>query len=311
MTQIVAHHCRIPLAAPLEFRNQTIRERDVLLLTRGDGSWAEAAPLPGFSRESVDDVLNALNQRSFDTCPSLQFAIDCLAENDWPEADVPVNALLTGPSSQFLERAKSLANSKCRAVKLKVGSASIAEDLERVKLLRKALRSDQAIRLDANRAWDWESAVEFGKAVSSLGQYAIEYIEEPLAEPQRLEEFFAETKCNFALDESLLQDVKLDDFSSAAALVVKPTLVGSVSKIETLVKTGKPLVFSGCFESGVGTLPIARLAARFSPNIPHGLDTYSRIARDVLIEPLRISDWTLKIEGPPRVDVQRIAELST
>lgn len=176
-------------------------------------------------------------------------------------------------------------------------------------MLRKILRTDQTLRLDANRAWDWETAITFAKAISNLGADAVAYVEEPLREPERLEAFAAETQCMFALDETLLDDVPLTDYPSAAAFVVKPTLIGSIDRIEAMSQLGKPLVFSGCYESGVGTLQIARLAAKFSPDVPAGLDTWSRLADDVLGKPLDIRDWMLRIDGLPTVDAARLARM--
>ncbi|MBA2533696.1 MAG: hypothetical protein H0V21_01645, partial [Rubrobacter sp.] len=49
----------IPLAQTLVLKNTTLRHRDGLLLklSGSDGSegWGETAPLPGFSRESLDE----------------------------------------------------------------------------------------------------------------------------------------------------------------------------------------------------------------------------------------------------------------
>lgn len=316
------HRCRLPLTSPLTLRTAentvTFDRRETVLIVDEHGHWAEAAPLSGFSRESADEVVAAIKNPAADDvyCPSLQFATNCLRairheSPRWPAAaQIAINALLTGSAADFTPTAHRLADSKCRSVKLKVGGLPLDEDIDRVRQLRNTLRADQTIRLDANRGWDFATAVTFGQSMLSLGCDAIEYLEEPINEPSRLEEFHSQTRLPYALDETLLEDVAIEDFPSVAALIIKPTLIGSLKRIESLAQIGKPLVFSGCFESGVGTLHIARLAAMFSPSIPHGLDTYSRIANDVLAARLEMDDWTLNMTGPPRVDIKTVAEFS-
>lgn len=303
-----------------------------MILESENGQWAEAAPLVGFSRDNIAEVLSDVHNRRLAStnCRSLQFARDCLVQDEWPTVDLPINALLDGPTESVMQRTRSLAKSDCRCVKLKVGRTAIQDDIERVAIVRSMLRDDQSIRLDANRAWEWEAAVEFGSAVADMG---VEYIEEPLVgspdHASQLKRFVQATGCPYALDESLVEltdvgstDVTIDAagedtrdeallaYESAAALVIKPTLMGAHEEIRRLAAFGKPLVFSGCFESGIGTVQIARIAARYSPDIPAGLDTHSRIADDLIAGPLIGSSWTLRLAGSPEICESKIQELS-
>ena len=54
----------------------------------------------------------------------------------------------------------------------------VAEDVDLTRLVRAAIGDDVGLRLDANRSWSLEQAVEFGRAV---GDTNIEYLEEPCA----------------------------------------------------------------------------------------------------------------------------------
>ncbi len=325
------YHCRLPLDPPFYSRGVPVHFRDTVVIQGENGEWAEAAPLPGFSRDRITDVAaDAHNRRLAVTkCRSLQFARDCLPDDEWPTVDLPINALLDGPTESVTQKARAIAESSCRCVKLKVGRTDIREDIERVAAVRAILRDDQSIRLDANRAWEWDAAVEFGSAVAELD---VEYIEEPLAVSPvhaiQLERFVQVTGCPYALDESLVEltvmdeanstgaaykasrDEALQAFESAAAFVVKPTLLGAIDEIRRLAAMGKPLVFSGCFESGIGTAQIARIAARFSPDIPAGLDTHSRIADDLIEERLIDASWSLRLEGRPKICVAKLQELT-
>jgi D-galactarolactone cycloisomerase len=64
-----------------------------------------------------------------------------------------------------------------KAVKLKVGGATMAEEVERVKATRAAIGPDIAFKLDLNAAYDLPACIEFAKAVEP---YNIFWLEEPL-----------------------------------------------------------------------------------------------------------------------------------
>ena len=328
MDDIVPYRCRLPLTAPLLLRvgqSQEVQShREVVLLQNKvhPDRWAEASPLPGFSRESIDAVLAAVRGRQSEVSmlPSLQFALDCLALDEWPNGRIPINAMVTGCQEEIEKAGKMLANSECRTVKLKVGrAASVEEDVQRFNTLCSALKNSQTIRLDANRAWDLETATRFACKVDSE---RVEYIEEPVANLGDLETFLNATGCNYALDETVAEllegkpssrrfgfgDLR-SMFPNVAALVVKPTLIGGVSKLDSLAQVGVPLVFSGSFESGIGTMHVARLAYKYSATVPAGLDTYSRLGQDVC-QKLDMSNWSLDV-GSPAVDVEQVRRLQS
>jgi D-arabinonate dehydratase len=62
-------------------------------------------------------------------------------------------------------------------VKMKVGRASLGEDVERVRAVREAVRPDFIIACDANQAWMPRQAIEFCRAVAPLN---IRWMEEPV-----------------------------------------------------------------------------------------------------------------------------------
>jgi len=111
-------------------------------------------------------------------------------------------------------------------VKIKVGrTANPLDDAAAVKAVYDVFSGNVKIRLDANRAWSLEQAVQFGQALNSkqnnsdannnsspsasvvvsLVAQAIEYIEEPLQNPTmgNLSEFYSKTRIHTALDESV------------------------------------------------------------------------------------------------------------
>ena len=137
----------------------------------------------------------------------------------------------------------------------------------------------------------------------------LEYIEEPLKDSNRLEELFAKTQVKYALDETLVSSESLHSWPNAAALICKPSLLGGRKKIEQLADTGKPIVFSAAFESGVGVARIAQLATQYSPTIPAGLDTLDWLQDSLLIEAVIKQDGLMTFPNPLQVAETELEEI--
>ncbi len=349
---------RLPLTAPLPLAGGVLHEREGLLLRIESGSgswgWGDAAPLPGFSRESIEDAVTEavswavrlpgagfdasgdsleswLGEAARTASPSVRFgletALSSLArrtghatagELECLDGAVPVNGLLAGSREQVLADARRLLDEGCRAVKLKVGSRPVEEDVELTKAVRSVIGDRASLRLDANRGWSLEQAVAFGR---ESGGAKIEYMEEPLREPAQLRELFDATGIPVALDESLLE-LRPDDLEGrheVGAVVLKPTLLGGLARAREWVAKASALdirpVVSGCFESGVGLLALARLArASTEDAVPAGLDTYRWLAADVVRPriPYRSGaiQWNQAMARGHRIDTGRLSEVT-
>ena len=283
---------------------RTISHREGILLYK-DGQWAEASPLPGFSRETIGDVITELRAGTRHA-PSLRFALSSL-EEPHTATSIPINALVPGVDrDELIEHTMRLKEQGCRAVKLKL--PYFPQAVDRIHTVRNVLGPDVKIRCDANRRHHYGQTASIMQNIKSAN---VEYIEEPINEPLRFEELIvnAEHRAKYALDETLAEDLPLDLFPNAAAFVVKPTILGGLERVEELAASGKKLVFSAAYESGVGIAQIARLAVRFSPNVPAGLDTYSWLAKDVLGERLIIEDWQLKVPSELNVRCDLLEEI--
>jgi o-succinylbenzoate synthase len=207
---------------------------------------------------------------------------------DGAPARVPVNGLLLGEGPGLLRFAEALVASGYRALKLKVGRGAPAEEAALVRALRQVAGPDVALRLDANRAWDYDEARAFLRAVADCG---VEYIEEPLRDPTRLVRLSAETGVPVALDETLAETglEALERWRGVKAVVLKPTLLGGFEMAwwmaRRAINAGMTPVVSASFESGAGLVDLAHLAASFGqPGVAAGLDTYRWLAQDVLAE---------------------------
>ena len=344
---------RLPLAEPLTLAGRVIHERKGLLVRidsdSGASGWGDVAPLPGFSRESLAEAeteMAALGrllagaeidsrgrdpeawsepEPSGGVSPSVRFGLetalaslssqaDSAAGAELPcfDGDVPVSALLAGSPPQVLEHARRLRDAGCRAVKLKVGARPVPDDVALCRAVRAVLGDGIALRLDANRRWNLEQAVTFGRAIAAAG---IEYLEEPLGDPSRLEDFFDATGIAVALDESL-PELRPDDLErrpEIGALVVKPTLLGGIGSAREWIARAREMnirpVVSGCFESGVGILALAELAwSSTGDAVPAGLDTYRWLEADVVRPRIRVQAgairWSRALARSHRVEIR-------
>ncbi|QIN79931.1 o-succinylbenzoate synthase [Rubrobacter marinus] len=320
------------------------REGLLLRLDGAGGAvgWGEASPLPGFSREVLPEAARELHGLAesvvgrgvpearpgagldgapgfTDAAPSVRFGCELALWNLYaaargvalPEvvsprfrAVVPANGLLAGSPTEVLGGARRMRAEGYEAAKLKVGGRPVGEDVALVRTVREALGGDVSLRLDANRAWGTQEALEFARGIEGVG---IEYLEEPLEEPADLGSFARACGVPVALDESLvgMAPEALGAHRYAVAVVIKPSLIGGLSRALDLANRALDLgmrpVVSSAYESGVGTAALVALAAGIGDEgVPAGLDTYRRLAGDV-IEP--------RLPLPaPRIDVRETVE---
>ncbi len=312
---------RLPLTCPLVLRQASLVERTGFLLRLAEDGlegWGEAAPLSGFSRETEEAALDGLRKLR-DTedhsdahltmyPSSVRFAMECarldldaqkvgktMAEMLAPKcaSKLALNALVTTSGEQAVADASRRVGEGFTAVKLKVGRGHVEDDINTIRLVQNALPESVCLRLDGNRAWSFSDALRFARGIDPV---TIEYIEEPLNEPERLEELADETSMPIALDESLvgLKPEDLVDHAYAKTIVLKPSIGGGLSWAAGMVKQARALgietVVSNAFECGVGLRAHVALAAAWVP-APTGLSTYALFARDVFAK-------RLPLDGP-------------
>lgn len=138
---------------------------------------------------------------------------------------VPCNAtLVAGPPEQVAVEAERWAEDGFTTFKLKLGAESAKKsdmrtlsrtrdpDVEQVRAVREALGPEVRIRVDANEAWDLETAK---RTLAELEPLEIELAEQPVAGLEALAELAAATSIPLAADESV---TSLDEAEEAAAL---------------------------------------------------------------------------------------------
>ena len=287
--------------------------REGILLRQGN-RWGDAAPLPGWSRETLEEVKASL-KRSEDFVPaSLRSAREALV-GDWVSLrkEVPLNALLDGNADQILAGAVRAYGEGCRCLKIKTSRIDSAHLADLVGDITRETQGLCQLRLDPNRSWAFEETLRIAE---SLQEFPIEYFEEPLADAQRLPELISRSGSPIALDETLreISPADLAKFQGASALVLKPTLMGGFEHCRQFALEGERLgmasVVSAAYESGVGIQALGRFAASLPRIFAAGLDTYSRLQSDVLTSRLNLSGFVFRTDQPlPAIDESRLVLL--
>lgn len=326
------------LARPLRLKTTTLNRRVGFILRLGNDKigYGEIAPLPGLSRESLVEAREAAMAWAYfvtkcraraggepeqmaaelPAVPSVLFGADCATLGLANSAGLPffggvfskrrrrvsVNALVTGTSESVLEKAEAACAAGYPAVKVKIGGQSISRDVELVRALSDLLADRASLRLDVNRAWDFDAAIAFARGISGCN---LEYIEEPISNPDRLRELVDKTGLPVALDETLAENMHVKGFLNGKewikAIVLKPTLLGDTTSVEGIadeaLRRGIKPVISACFESGVGIIALANLAASLTEeDIPAGLDTYTWLAEDTLDRRFAVRNGALDLD---------------
>ncbi|NQV30763.1 MAG: o-succinylbenzoate synthase [Candidatus Marinimicrobia bacterium] len=318
------------------------REGLILVLTDTSGhvGFGEISPLIGFSRETmetaiykttglVDRMLNfgalAAHEHSEininwkkRTAPSVvhfgvETALLSLLANarnvslgvmlyGRSSTKIPINGLIRSSISEWVPEADSLVSQGYRTLKIKVGRINAVLEARGIKDIRASVGPDIKLRLDANRSWDLETAVNFGLSVKDL---EIEYIEEPTIHPAELPRFYDACAVPFAFDETLHRildpTLSFEAYTGLKALVLKPTLIGCSARFVALVNQAREQnimpVLSSSYESDVGLAALAHLAAAITgEQIAVGLDTRSALSAGTSKTPSLIQNGWMPVK---------------
>ena len=250
-----------------------IGDRAVTLL-RGPAGWGECSPLPGYPSDP---------QRCRQAAEEAATAGSPPAVRD----HVPVNALVDGPFSVPEVRTYP-------AVKVKVRDAA---GLALVAAVRDAVGPEVGVRVDANGAWDVDTAVTM---IARLARHDLEYVEQPVATLDDLARVRRRVAVPVAADECIrtLDDARrLKVLGAADVIVLKQQPLGGVrAALDIADAAGVPAVVSSMMETSVGIAAGVALAAAL-PQLPYacGLATLDGIAGDVTHRPLVPVDGVLAV----------------
>ncbi|NAW67281.1 o-succinylbenzoate synthase [Photobacterium halotolerans] len=283
---------QLPMDSGVVLRGRRMAERRGYIAELHEGkrsSLGEIAPLPGFSVESHEQAGQQAERALADWVrgqafvetglyPSVAFGLSMAGTEltgILPAAGQFRTApLLNGETDIGLQPAQRLA-------KLKVGRAEPWQDAAQVNQYL-GIYPNLMLRLDANQAWSLVQARAFCRAITPSHISRITFIEEPCQRPADSLSFADESGMALAWDETLQQAVRqpgfrLESLGRAAAIVIKPTLIGSVQRCANLIRhaqiLGMQAVISSSLESSLGLTQLARLSGWLLPDSVPGLDT--------------------------------------
>ncbi|PQQ30859.1 o-succinylbenzoate synthase [Photorhabdus luminescens] len=296
MRTATLYRFRLPMEAGIILRYQRLKTRDGFLAhlqEHGQQGWGEIAPLPEFSKETVEQAGEAAMawlkrwrlgaEPDESELPSVAFGISCaLAELQGKlpqDADYRKAPLCNGDPDELIVRLSNMSGQK--VAKVKIGLYEAVRDGMVVNVLLEAV-PDLSLRLDANRSWSRAKADSFAKYVNPDYRHRIAFLEEPCQTPEQSLSFARDTGIAIAWDES----VRDEGFNVAAqagvtAIVIKPTLIGSLARCSQLISAahnaGLEAVISSSIETSFGLTQLARIAHWLTPATIPGLDTLELI----------------------------------
>jgi O-succinylbenzoate synthase len=273
----------LPFREPVRTSRGIWLKRDGLYIRveRSDGTvgFGEAAPVPGFGGETVDEAeagCRSLGFKAGDEALSrvprnLRSLRNALALAIGGVSDAPrrenmgVAALL--PSGRAaLAAAPAKADAGFRVFKWKVGIGQPDDEMGLLDDLVGALPGGSRLRLDANGAWDRRTAEKW---LDYTAARPIEFVEQPVAHGEKSADdcllgLSADYPTPIALDESISDDEDVGrwlDRGWKGYFVVKPAIVGGIRQtLGRLARAHARVVFSSALETGIGAQAALRLA---------------------------------------------------
>lgn len=289
---------RLPFRGAVRTAHGLWTEREGVIVRLEDASeggtgavgWGEAAPIPWFGTESVDDVeagARALGEWvSGEALDGVPARLGCLrnaltsARDEIEQAKraeeggrggvetgsyLGVAALLPAGRA-VLGQISAKAESGFRVFKWKVGVGDLADELALLDDVCGALPAGALLRLDANGAWDRRRAERW---LERCAERPIEFVEQPIAADARgaddiLLGLAGDYPTPIALDESLTGDGDVERWIGAGwpgIFVLKPSLLGDVAGALARLREAKAsVVFSSALETAVGARAALRVA---------------------------------------------------
>jgi o-succinylbenzoate synthase len=255
-----------------------IGDRAVTLLA-GPAGWGESSPLPGYACEPV----------------ASRRAAEESARDGWPAAvrdTVPVNALVDrapvdpGALTGF------------PAVKVKVGRTEPRDDVDLVAAVRDTVGPAVALRVDANGAWDIETAEAM---IGRLARFDLELVEQPVAALDDLARLRRRVDVPVAADEcirSVGDACCIASMEAADLIVLKVQPLGGVrAALQVAEAAGVPALVTSMRETSVGIAAGLALAAAL-PDLPYACGLATRMpGGDVVRDPLAPVDGHIRVRN--------------
>ncbi len=202
-----------------------------------------------------------------------------------PAAPVRCNAtLVAGDPASVVSAAERWAGEGFSSFKLKLGTG---DDAAQVRAVREALGPRARIRVDANAAWDVETAKQ---TLAELEPYEVELVEQPVATLEEAMEVARTTSIPIAGDESIESRADAERAAAMEACRMTGVKLSKVGGPEEAIEIAEvlPAYLSSALDGPVGIAAAAQVAATLSEaaegegiDLAHGLATQRLFASTV------------------------------
>ncbi|HST69831.1 MAG TPA: mandelate racemase/muconate lactonizing enzyme family protein [Solirubrobacterales bacterium] len=290
-------------AVPLSLRGGATLEQVVRELEAAEGQEAEGLSAP--ARCAVATArMDLLGKRTSN---------DAGAENE----AVPCNAtLVAGSPEAVAAEAKRWAEDGFATFKLKLGTETVKKSdmrtflrsrephgLEQVRAVREAVGSGARIRVDANEAWDLETAK---RTLAELEPFGIELAEQPVGGLEAMAELAASTSIPLAADESVATLAEAERAVALGACAYSGIKLSKVGGAEAALAIADvlPAYVTSALDGPVGIAAAARVAQDIGGELAHGLATQRLFASTIASAECDIRDGMLHLPPGPGLGVE-------
>ena len=218
-----------------------------------------------------------------------------------PTDAVPVNATIGDDAvATTVNEAEQAVAAGFDCLKIKVGVRGLEEDVDRLRAVREAVGDGVALRVDANGAWDRETA---DRALARLEPLDPAYVEQPLpaADLAGHAALRGDTSVRIALDESLAAhglDAVLDA-DAADVAVLKPMALGGPDRAVTAALRARAVgvepVVTTTIDAVVARTAAVHVAAAVPEIEPCGLATGPLLAADLAADPCQVETGRISV----------------
>lgn len=269
-------------------------------------AYGEVPVFPGLSRESIEEVEDALKTlikidntvdlREIKHHSSLIFGLEqalktLKSRNNlaFPSSftsgceSIIINGLIwMGDFNKMKERFLEKINAGFRCIKIKIAAIKWEEELQLLRYIRDMAGEDVTIRLDANGGFEPEDCM---RRLEDLEKFNIHSIEQPIrpAQYEAMYRICKDSPIPIALDEELIGlppgDIRSQilEYIKPNYIILKPALCYGFSGAEDWIKRASNLQIgywiTSALESSVGLNAIAQFTGALHPEIPQGLGT--------------------------------------
>ncbi len=292
--------CAHVVSIPTRTRFRGISVREAVIFDAPEGP-SEFSPFTEYGDAESSQWLRAAVEYGWEALP--------IASRDRIEVNATIPAVAATEIAAILDRFPG-----CTTAKVKVAERgqTLADDIARVREVRRLMGAGARVRIDANGGWSPAEAIT---ALRALSEFDLDYAEQPcmgIAELASVREALSTGTgaplVRIAADESVRKasdPLEVARSGAADLIIVKAQPLGGIASAVGIVReAGLPVIVSSALDTSVGIAMGAHLAAALPEGMlagACGLGTVALLSGDVVRDPLVPVDGSLPV-GRPELD---------